>query len=348
MLNTTRAHHGNRPCCAGRRIAATATFASVCGCALLMFAVAPAQAQQLAVISPGFPLVNATTGSYAISIAYAAQVNAFNTVGQNNDSETFYPLDHDEQVEVPSVESLAISPVNSISSIKAIAHQTGHGGGGMIGGYVDVTVVDGPANSSTDIVINFIDKIHMSRDNQIDISPHLTGVAEKFTADNSAEFVNTSAQFDSYFFSAVNDPPAAGVAFRPAYHGTATETYTGETITETPNTMVFPAGSDWWVVGRLELRATGNLPISTDFGNYPGVSLFAIGDFEHTAFINLDAAPDGQVGPAFTSASGIDYSSAALVPEPAAFTTAVIAAVIAAVAAAVLHRRRRTAAHLCV
>ena len=344
MLNTTRAHRGNRPCRAGRRIAATATLASVCGCAFLMFAVAPAQAQQLAVISPGFPLVNATTGFYAIRTSYTANVIAFSQSDGHSDTETFYPF-RDEVVQVPIVTTSASYPVNSIATDSAIVHQSGHAGLGTIGGYVDVTVGDGPANAGTDLVITFLDKIHMARDNQIDITPHLDGVAQKLIVDGDpTEFVNTGAQFDAYFFSAVNDPPAAGVGFRPAYYGSATDTFEGETINATPNTTVFPAGTDWWIAGRLELRAAGNLPVETDGNGYPGVSLFAIGAFEHTAFITLDAAPDGQDGPAFTSASGIDYSSAALVPEPAAFTTAVIAAV----AAAVLHRRRRSAAHLWV
>ena len=252
MLNTTRPHRGNRPCRAGRRIADTATIASVCGCALLVFAVAPAQAQPLAVISQGFPLVNATTGSYAIRTSYTASAIAFNQSDGHTDTETFYPF-RDELVQVPTVTSSATYLFNSIATDDAIVHQSGHAGKGTIGGFVDIALDDGPANASTDLVITFLDKIHMARDNQINITPHLDGVARLTVNGNPTESVTTSAQFDAYFFSAVDDPPAAGVGFHPAYYGNAIDTFQGETITETPNTTVFPAGTDWWVSGRLEL-----------------------------------------------------------------------------------------------
>jgi hypothetical protein len=66
-----------------------------------------------------------------------------------------------------------------------------------------------------------------------------------------------------------------------------------------------------------------------------GDAYTAVGDFQHTAFTTLDD-PNNGPDPVYTSASGIDYSSAALLPEPAAF-----AAIIIPAAAAALRRRRR-------
>ena len=143
---------------------------------------------------------------------------------------------------------------------RASVNQDAHGGAGTIGGGVGITVTDGPASASTDIVLDFIDEIHMNSDCDLDINPHISGSAQpQRPLSGGNEFAQTNAEFDTYFFSAVNPPPAAGTAFTPGYYGRVTVDSTGQTLTEVHNTTLFPAGTDWWFVARLELRAGASI-----------------------------------------------------------------------------------------
>ena len=336
MFNATSARRGNLARRSGRSIvtAVTATtLAAVCS----LLPCPTARAVQLSIISPGFPLVNATTGNYAVRYSYVAQAAVGVFANSNHDSQTFYPL-KGEVDGVPALETSATVPSGIWTNSSSVS-QDAHGGAGTIGGHVKITVTDGPSSASTDIILDFIDKIHMNNDCDLVINPHISGSAQRMpSTPGGSEFAQTNAEFDTYFFSAVNPPPTAGTAFTPGYYGRVDVNSTGQTLTEARNTTVFPAGTDWWFVARLELRAGANIPFSTQGLSYPGDVLTAVGDFEHTAFTTLDD-PNNGPDPVYTSASGIDYSTAALVPEPSTLTITAVG--LAAVGLAALCRRRR-------
>ena len=341
MLGNT-AHLRHLPCYScrtlsplNRSIAFTA-LAVVCG-------LLPALATRAIVvneISPGFPTVNDTVGNFAVNYTFNSSAtagfppdNVTNTYGT---SETFYPT-RDQVIQDPALTIPASVLTNFHHAAAASATESGHIGKGTIGGRVDVSVTAGTASASTTLTLTYIDKIHMSSDSDLLITPTVTGVGQRvFNPIDSTEFAVTSAELDTYFFTATNPPPTAGTAFPAAYYARTDVNYLGQTLSIQQNQLNFPAGSDWYLALEFTLRGGANITYPTDSPTYAGDMFTATGDFSHTAFATLDD-PNNSPFPVYTSASGIDYTTAALVPEPTSFALAAITT------AALLRRRPRKA-----
>jgi hypothetical protein len=342
MLGHTRAHprHSSRCNCralsALNRTIAFIALATACG----LLPASATRAVQVNVISPGFPLVSDALGNFAVNYTVNASASAgFASNAQvqsTNDSQTFYPVGGQlVRNQLQKVTATATAADNFGNKASSYASESGYIGAGKIGGYIDVNVTTGSANARTSLTLTYIDKIHMTSDCDLEITPTVTGSGQRFFNPFApAEYAVTGAQLDTYFFTAGIRPPAAGVAFGPAYHSRAQVDSVGQTLSVDQSTFHFTAGSDWWFALVFTLSGGANLDYQTDFTNYIGDVYTAVGDFQHTAFTTLDDPNNGSV---YTSASGIDYTTAALVPEPISFALASITT------AALLRRRPRKA-----
>jgi hypothetical protein len=285
--------------------------------------------------SPGFPVVtDPDLGQHALEWNYAIAASAVGTSAKS-DSLVTYPGPDSTFVSSITQATHASFPLTITQNDTSDVSIDGSVGAGQLHGVAAASTDNGPATASASVTVDFIDNIAITKTGIPKFTFKIDGsVSPDGTNEHNipGDTVTGGALAQLLVFPDDGNPlPTTGQLMDVTYyesHQIGFDTRT-DTVPSSFNT-VFQAGTHWWVAARLQVGAGARI-VAEDMVHEGSTT-----DFGDTVTLNIDADPSTPDF-AYTTDSGVNYTTSATtpVPEPACIT-------LFAAAGGIMVLRRRT------